>query len=189
MHKANVDFKWLLTFSVTLNVTINESSHNAPKTKVWLDFQLFKWNQCYVKVSHSGGKIRKIDQNLREKWGKWNSCPPGTVRLAMALVSQMPCMLTIIKELSAIQSHVPWGQNLTVHHKPNVKSVLVSLTKYLLSKWRKARGFPFSLVATFYYKYLLLSFVLKGLSVIVHSKLCFFSKFPDFLAYSERTPV
>ena len=28
----------------------------------------------------------KIDQNLRKKWGKWNSCPPGTVRLATALI-------------------------------------------------------------------------------------------------------
>ena len=30
--------------------------------------------------------MRKIDQNLRKKWGKWNSCPPGTVRLATALL-------------------------------------------------------------------------------------------------------
>ena len=28
----------------------------------------------------------KIDRNLRKKWGKWNSCPPGTVRLATALL-------------------------------------------------------------------------------------------------------
>ena len=33
------------------------------------------------------GKIRENDQNLGEKWGKWNSCPPGTVRLATALMS------------------------------------------------------------------------------------------------------
>ena len=25
------------------------------------------------------------DRNLRKKWGKWNSCPPGPVRLATAL--------------------------------------------------------------------------------------------------------
>ena len=30
-------------------------------------------------------KIRKIDQNLRKKSGKWNSCPPGTVKQATAL--------------------------------------------------------------------------------------------------------
>ena len=32
-------------------------------------------------------KNKKNDLNLRQKWGKWNSCPPGTVRLATALVS------------------------------------------------------------------------------------------------------
>ena len=37
------------------------------------------------KISKVWGKIRKIDQNLRKKLGKWNSCPPGTVRLATAL--------------------------------------------------------------------------------------------------------
>ena len=31
--------------------------------------------------------------------------------------------------------------------------------------------------------------VLKGLSVIVHSKLHFFSKPPDLFAYSEKTPI
>ena len=30
-------------------------------------------------------KIKKIDWNSRKKWGKWNSCPPGTARLATAL--------------------------------------------------------------------------------------------------------
>ena len=39
------------------------------------------------KMSKIWGQIRKIDQNLRKKGGKWNSCPPGTVRLATALVS------------------------------------------------------------------------------------------------------
>ena len=34
------------------------------------------------------GKVRKLDPNLRKKWGKWNSCTPGTVRLATALVSR-----------------------------------------------------------------------------------------------------
>ena len=37
------------------------------------------------KISKVWGKISKIDQNLRKKWGKWNSCPPGTVRLPTAL--------------------------------------------------------------------------------------------------------
>ena len=39
--------------------------------------------------SNSGvrGNKRKINRNLRKKWGKWNSCPPGTVRLATALSS------------------------------------------------------------------------------------------------------
>ena len=37
------------------------------------------------KISKVWGKIRKISQNLRKKWGKWNSCPPGTVRLATVL--------------------------------------------------------------------------------------------------------
>ena len=37
------------------------------------------------KISKVWGKIRKIDQTLRKKWGKWNSCPLGTVRLATAL--------------------------------------------------------------------------------------------------------
>ena len=31
-------------------------------------------------------KIRKFDWNLRKIWGKWNSCPPRTVRLATALL-------------------------------------------------------------------------------------------------------
>ena len=37
------------------------------------------------------GKIDKIDPNLRKEWGKWRSCPPGTVRLAMTL--QLPYLL------------------------------------------------------------------------------------------------
>ena len=31
------------------------------------------------------GKLRKVDRNLRGKWGKWNPCP-CTVRLATALI-------------------------------------------------------------------------------------------------------
>ena len=41
-----------------------------------------KWGRKWVKV---WGKIRKLNRDLRKKWGKWNSCPPGTVRLATAL--------------------------------------------------------------------------------------------------------
>ena len=36
-------------------------------------------------ISKVWGKIRKIDQTLRGKWGKWNICLPGTLRLATAL--------------------------------------------------------------------------------------------------------
>ena len=39
------------------------------------------------KISKLWAKIRKIDRNLRRKWGNWNSCPPGTARLATALGS------------------------------------------------------------------------------------------------------
>ena len=47
-----------------------------------------KWGRKWVKV---WGKIRKLNRDLRKKWGKWNSCPPGTVRLAKALgVIQWP---------------------------------------------------------------------------------------------------
>ena len=42
-----------------------------------------KWGRKWVKVC---GKIRKLNQDLRKKWGKWNSCPPRTVRLATALM-------------------------------------------------------------------------------------------------------
>ena len=41
------------------------------------------------KISKVWGKTRKIDRNLRTKWGKWNLCPPGTVRLSTALISTL----------------------------------------------------------------------------------------------------
>ena len=41
-----------------------------------------KWGRKWVKV---WGKIRKLNRDLRKKWGKWNSCPPRTVRLATDL--------------------------------------------------------------------------------------------------------
>ena len=37
------------------------------------------------KISKVWAKKSRIDQNLRKNWGKWNSCPPGTVRLVTAL--------------------------------------------------------------------------------------------------------
>ena len=37
------------------------------------------------KMSKVWGKIRKNLSHFEEKWGKWNSCQPGTVRLATAL--------------------------------------------------------------------------------------------------------
>ena len=43
------------------------------------------------KICKVWGKIRKNDRNLREKWGKWNFCPPGTVRLATAVLVQCCC--------------------------------------------------------------------------------------------------
>ena len=39
------------------------------------------------------GKIRKNWSQFEEKCGKWNSCPPGTVRLATALVRLKPFYL------------------------------------------------------------------------------------------------
>ena len=45
----------------------------------------------------------KIYQNLRKKLGKWNSCPPGTVRLAMALgnsASGLPKPMKIVTRSS-----------------------------------------------------------------------------------------
>ena len=41
-----------------------------------------KWGRKWEKFEE---KIRKNDQNLGKKWGKWNPYPPGTVRLATAL--------------------------------------------------------------------------------------------------------
>ena len=44
-----------------------------------------KWGRKLEKFEE---KYEKNYQNLRKKWGKWNSCPPGTVRLATALDHQ-----------------------------------------------------------------------------------------------------
>ena len=42
------------------------------------------------RISKVWGKIRKIVRNLRKRWEKWNSCPPGTVRLALATALATP---------------------------------------------------------------------------------------------------
>ena len=56
------------------------------------------------KISKVWGKIRKLVQNLRKKWGKWNSCPrscpPRTVRLATALELSVPIIGTEIAPLT-----------------------------------------------------------------------------------------
>ena len=49
-----------------------------------------KWGRKWIKV---WGKIRKLNWDLRKKWGKWNSCPPGTVRLVTALTGGGLCIL------------------------------------------------------------------------------------------------
>ena len=38
------------------------------------------------KKIHRASSLGKINRNLMKKWEKWNSCPPGTVRLATALL-------------------------------------------------------------------------------------------------------
>ena len=69
------------------------------------------------KISKVWGKIRKTDRNLRKKWGKWNSCPPGPERLTTAQkrspspLCPWPCFLCVWSRLTLT------GRSLATRHK------------------------------------------------------------------------
>ena len=87
-----------------------------------------KWGRKWVKV---WAKIRKLYRDLRKKWGKWNSCPHGTERLAPALII-WSCM-KVFKNLNGFTSftqallHLGWKQWLT---SSRLLSKLLSFTTF-----------------------------------------------------------
>ena len=80
--------------------------------KRWIEVKTWRGSSSGVARAFPGGRLAhpegqneeenskvwgKNDQNLRKKLGKWNSCPPGTVRLATTLGSSMPFHVCINK--------------------------------------------------------------------------------------------
>ena len=72
--------------------------------------------RAFPELAHPEGKneesLRKNKKKwwkFEEKWGKWNTCPPGTVRLAMPLHRVVACLVRSWADLDWFIEEKIWG--------------------------------------------------------------------------------
>ena len=82
------------------NILVSCNLHSQDLSFGWLTYQEGQNEEENKKGLREN---KKIYQTLRKEWGKWKSCPPGTVRLAMALT------LVILPKHHGATSRIAWS--------------------------------------------------------------------------------